>query len=254
VIGHQWLQAGLAVDLADYRAVDPAALSGYDLIALGTPVYYMDLPVNLRRWIRGLPSLKGIPVAAYVTYGGHGDGQHHTACGLLEEMARKGAVPAGRDMYGNMSTFAPTWSMGNGKRILKYKDRPDEQTFARARQFAADVLEKVRAGRSHEIDREFGLDSLTRLLPQVWFTRLMIGRHYIDKDACIECGLCQENCPADAIDLSEKIIDRDRCLVCLGCVNNCPAGAVKMTFLGSDVYGFPEFLKRNNITISEPSL
>jgi ferredoxin/flavodoxin len=254
IIGSEWIRAGLSVDLTDYRDIKSSDLAGYDLIALGTPVYYMDVPVNLRRWIRDLPSLEGIPVAAYVTYGGHGDGQHHTACGLLEELARKGAVPAGMDTYGNMSTFAPTWSMGNEKRTLKYKDRPNEQTYARARRFAADLLEKVRAGQRHEIDREFGLDSLTRLLPQVWFTRLMIGRHYIDKDTCIECGLCQDNCPVDAIDLSEKTIDRDRCLVCLGCVNNCPAGAVRMTFMGSDVYGFQEFLKRNHITILEPQL
>lgn len=254
VIGSEWTRAGLSVDLSDYRDIDPAILAGYDLIALGSPVYYMDVPVNLRGWIRDLPALKGLPVAAYVTYGGHGDGQHNTACGILEELARKGAVPAGLDTFGNMSTFAPTWSMGNEKRILKFKDRPDEQTFARARQFAADTLEKVHAGLSHEIDREFGLDSLTRLLPQVWFTRLLIGRHYIDKGMCIECGLCQENCPSGAIDLSGKTIDRDLCLVCLGCVNNCPARAVKMTFMGSDVYGFQEFLKRNNITILEPSL
>jgi ferredoxin/flavodoxin len=254
VIGSEWIRAGLAVDLADYRDINPAMLAGYDLIALGTPVYYMDVPVNLRLWIRDLPALEGIPAAAYVTYGGHGDGQHHTACGLLEELAGKGAVPAGMDMFGNMSTFAPTWSMGNAKRILKYKDRPNERTYDRARRFAARTLDNVRAGRNTEIEGEFGLDAISRLLPQVWFTRLLIGRHYIDKDACIECGLCQDNCPSDAIDLSGKTIDRDRCLVCIGCVNNCPAGAVKMTFMGSDVYGFQEFLKRNNITIIEPQL
>lgn len=255
VIGHEWRNAGLAVDSADYRDIKAAALSGYDLIVLGSPVHYMDVPVNLRDWLRTLPSLDGIPVAAYVTYGGKGDGQHNTACGLLEEMAAKGAVPLGMDTYSNMSTFAPTWSIGNEGRILKYKDRPNEQTYAAARRFAADLLENVRAGgEAHDIDREFGLESLVKRLPQIWFTKLLIGSHHIDQETCIECGLCQEKCPVGAIDLRDKKIDHGRCIACIGCVNNCPVQAVKMTFMGKDVYGFQEFLKRNNITLLEPQL
>lgn len=254
VIGQEWLKAGLAVDFADYRDIEAAALSGYDLIVLGSPVHYMDVPVNLRHWLRALPSLDGIPVAAYVTYGGKGDGQHNTACGLLEEMAAKGGVPLGMDTYSNMSTFAPTWSIGNEGRILKYKDRPNEQTYAAARKFAAVLLENVRAGETHDIDRESGLDSLVKLLPQIWFTKLLIGSHYINKDECIECGLCEEKCPVGAIDLREKKIDHGRCIACIGCVNNCPVQAVKMTFMGKEVYGFPEFLKRNGIRIQEPLL
>jgi len=253
VIGHEWLKAGMSVDFSDYRDAAVADLASYDLIAIGTPVYYMDVPANLRDWIRALPAIDGIPVAAWVTYGGHGDGQHNTACGLLEEMAGKGAVPVGMDTFGNMSTFAPTWSMGNEKRILKYKDRPNDTTYERARRFAANLLVRIQAGKIFEIDRELGLDSLGRLLPQVWFTKLLITNHQIDPEVCIECGLCMEKCPVGAIDLKENTIDHHNCVACIGCVNNCPAGAVKMTFMGKDVYGFQEFLKQNKIEIKEPS-
>ncbi len=254
VIGYEWRKAGLTVDLCDYRDIAPSKPAGYDLVALGSPVYYMDVPDNLREWIRGVPAMEGIPVAAFVTYGGHGDGQHNTACGILEEMARKGAVPVGMDTFGNMSTFAPTWSMGNEKRILEYKDRPNEQTYARAQQFAIDLLEKVRAGRILEIDREFGMDTLGRLIPQVWFTKLLITNHHIDTGECIECGLCQEKCPVAAIDLQNNTIDHHACLACMGCINNCPVGAVRMTFMGRDVYGFQTFLKQHQIKIMEPEL
>ena len=252
IIGQEWRKAGLAVDVADYHDMDVRALSGYELVALGSPVHYMDVPVNLRDWIRSLPPLDGVPVVSYVTYGGKGDGQHNTACGLLEEMARKGGAPVGMETFGNMSTFAPTWSLGNEARILRFKDRPNEHTFAAARAFAADMLERIRTGRGHTIDREFGLDSLIRWFPQIWFTKLLIGGHQIDAGLCIQCGLCAEKCPVEAIDLSENVIDHNVCIACIGCLNNCPTGAVRMTFMGKDVYGFPEFLKRNGITIQEP--
>jgi ferredoxin len=199
-----------------------------------------------------LPRADGTPVAAYATFGGKGDGQHNTACGLLEELARKGGVPVGMDLFSNMSTFAPTWSIGNEERILKYKDRPNEQTYAQARKFAADVLQKIQAGKSVEIDREFELGGLVKWFPQIWFTKRLIGSHYIDLDVCIDCGICEEKCPVAAIDLHEKEIDRGRCIACLGCINNCPVQAIRMTFMGKEVYGFPEFLKRNRIEIKEP--
>jgi ferredoxin len=42
-------------------------------------------------------------------------------------------------------------------------------------------------------------------------------------------------------------VDRDRCILCLGCVNNCPHNAVTMKFLGREIYGYMEFVKRNGL-------
>ena len=77
----------------------------------------------------------------------------------------------------------------------------------------------------------------------------MVGKHYIKKEKCIECGICEKACPVKAISIAKKKIDRKKCILCVGCVNNCPEDAIGMTFLGSEVYGFKKFLKRNKIQI-----
>jgi flavodoxin len=140
VIGHEWRKAGLEVKMAEYRNLAKTSLSDYDLIMIGSPVYYMDVPVNLEQWLTDIPRIDGVPVSAFVTFGGSGDGQHNTACRLLDLMADKGGIPVGMETFGNMSTFAPTWSLGNEKRILSYRDLPNDATYSQARRFSAVVL------------------------------------------------------------------------------------------------------------------
>ena len=50
----------------------------------------------------------------------------------------------------------------------------------------------------------------------------------ITKD-CVQCGICQANCPAHAIkevDGEFKIIFKF-CLLCGECMEKCPVGAIK---------------------------
>jgi ferredoxin/flavodoxin len=252
IIAHAWQQAGLTVDSGDYRDIDAASLAGYDLIAIGTPVFYMDVPENLGNWLKKVRAAEGTPVAAFVTFGGHGDGQHNTSCRLLEQMSDAGATPVGIGMFGNMSTFAPTWSSGNSARTLKYKHLPNADTYRQAKAFADNVIKDVAGGQTIAIDRKFGLDSIMAALPQVPLTKLAITNHHIDLKTCIGCGACVKKCAVAAINLKTGIINSPRCIACMGCVNNCPTGAMKMNFGGKEVYGFNEFLKRNHIDIIEP--
>ena len=42
--------------------------------------------------------------------------------------------------------------------------------------------------------------------------------------ACIACGMCQRNCPADAIHVTDNLarIDYTKCTGCGTCVAKCP--------------------------------
>jgi ferredoxin len=253
LIGKTLEKLGLSVKALDIREFDESAMNTYDLIVMGTPVFYLDVPGNVRTWLEAIPSIAGTPVAAYSTFGGPGDNQYNTAWCLLELLARKGGVPVGIATFGNMSTFAPTWSMGNEKRILKYKDRPNEEIYNRVREFARQVIRTVHGGTAPIIKKEFYAGDFLKGSFQVKVTKAMISRHTISRDRCTKCGICVDKCPVGAIDIANYSVNRKACIACMGCVNNCPARAVDMTFLGSSVYGFKDFLKKNNITIQEPA-
>ncbi len=253
IIAHRWRLLGLEVDATDYRAFDRTLIGSYDLIALGTPVFYMYIPDNLREWLLSIPDIRGAAAASYATFGGSGNNQHNTACAVLDLLSEKGGIPAGTATFGNMSTFAPTWSMGNGERTLRYRHLPNEGTYENARNFAASVVNSVRDGRAVPARGNFDSGIFFRHLPQVWSTRLMITSHGINRDRCLRCGLCSSVCPAGAIDVERGTVSGSRCIACMGCVNNCPAGAVEMSFLGRRVTGFNEFLRMNSIEIREPA-
>jgi ferredoxin len=242
----------LSVTASDYRDIDPAILGTMDVIALGSPVYYYEVPVNFRSWIAGAPRLDAIPVASYVTFGGEGGNQHNTACTLLELMEGRGAVPVSMDMFGNMSAFAPTWSTGNAERVLRYRGLPDNGTYSRVRRFAGAALESVKKGNAVTVSKRMDFRELIKGSFSIKGTKLFLDDHHIDAKTCIKCGACVEKCPTGAVNLESRRISSEKCVACFGCVNNCPTGAMKMTFMGKDVYGYLEFARRNRIEIPEP--
>ena len=51
------------------------------------------------------------------------------------------------------------------------------------------------------------------------------GTHPAADDKCIECGLCEKNCPAGAIPQDNYHISLDDCINCMRCVEKCPTHA-----------------------------
>ena len=61
------------------------------------------------------------------------------------------------------------------------------------------------------------------------------GKHAVDWDRCIGCGVCARDCPAFAIEMVEvegrrlPSIDLAKCIFCYQCADSCPRGAISPT-------------------------
>ncbi|MCE5211208.1 MAG: EFR1 family ferrodoxin [Deltaproteobacteria bacterium] len=240
----------LKVDEREIQEVDKRILPDYDLIIVGTPVFYYDTPSNISDWLEKIPAIKGTPVAAFVAFGGPEGNQHNASCHILKILASKGGVPVGRDAFRNIPSYpTPEW---NTSQQISGRHLPNAATFDQVRRFAADILERISRGETISISYEIALREGLRALPLVWLNKKAVNKHSVDAAKCIACGTCVRKCPTKAIDPFKRVVNRDKCLVCFGCLNNCPADAVIMEYSGRRLYGFREYLKRNNITIMEP--
>jgi ferredoxin/flavodoxin len=241
---------GLTADLADMRRFDPKRLTDYDLMLVGSPVFYYDIPENVVDWLSSAPKLTGIPVAAFVSFGGPEGNQHNALCHALHLLAEKEAVPVGMEAFRSIAAYpTPDWDSANQK---AGEHLPDEATYNRVREFTRQILERVRHGQSLAYSSELATRELVRMLPLVWLNKKAISKHTVDAAKCIGCRTCVKMCPVGAIHPEKQFVDRDKCIACFGCLNNCPADAVVIEYRGKRLYGFPEYLKRRKITILEP--
>jgi len=231
----------LAVDEIELQETNKKLLLDYDLIIIGTPVFYYDTPSNVSEWLETIPSIKGTPVAAFVSFGGPEGNQHNASCHLLKLLANKGGVPVGRDAFRNIASYpTPHW---NSAKQISGQHLPNAATFDQVRRFTADVLERITRGETISIGYEVAMWEGLRALPLVWLNKKAISKHTVDAQKCIGCGTCVRKCPTKAINPFKQIVDRDKCLACFGCLNNCPADAVVMEYRGERLCGFPEYLK-----------
>ena len=244
---------GLNATGSDIRDFNPVRIGEFDLIVLGSPVFYYDTPRYVKDWIEALPDLKGIPAAAFVTFGGPEGNQHNAACSILEGLVTKQGVPIGMQAFMNMSSFPLAWSKDKvHEKTWMSRHLPNEDTYRAVRDFAGYLVHQVEKGQALEFSKKITLRECSTWLAPIFWTKLFVKHHSIDEKKCIRCGACVEKCPAGAIDLSGFKVDANVCVLCFGCINNCPAGAVHMEYDGEKVIGYHDFMKRKQLKIIEP--
>ena len=61
------------------------------------------------------------------------------------------------------------------------------------------------------------------------FSRYSLLRVRFDKEKCKDCGMCEKNCKAQAIDFKAGTVDYSRCVVCGDCLAKCKFDALHYT-------------------------
>ena len=112
------------------REFDQKSIVDFDLIVIGAPVFYYDIPGYVRDWIRSLPSIEWTSVASFVTYGGPEGDQHNAACTVIELLSEKGGVPVGMRTFMNMETVPTVWSDEYvSENVWNNRHLPNEETY-----------------------------------------------------------------------------------------------------------------------------
>lgn len=60
------------------------------------------------------------------------------------------------------------------------------------------------------------------------FSGFSLFKPSIDKEMCVKCGQCSNNCKSNCINLQTKEIDTTRCVACYDCMVSCKRGGVKL--------------------------
>jgi len=218
-------EAGYEIDLWNLRNGRPPDVRGYQLLGIGSPVYYFHLPLNVRHYVQHLPSLDGIAAFVFIVHGSH---RIDTANWLRRTLEGKGARELGYFHCRGEAHVLPLLREG----YLFSPDRPSEDELLDAKAFGEAIAARA-AGASYVRapfePKPLMVYRLERLLANRWLMEHFYSRLFrVDPSKCTACGLCVEVCPTANITSDPHGLphwDR-RCLLCLSCEMRCPEEAI----------------------------
>jgi ferredoxin/flavodoxin len=218
------IEMGAECELAAISDVDPSTLHEYDLIGLGCPVFYGKEPLNVRGFVEELTGMKGKHWFIFTT--------HASTIGIAMISMAKGLQGKGAIIVGSHDTYAdstapfipyPTLTTGH----------PDEQEYEEARVFGKNLVDRAQriadgdTGLIPSLDlvsEEFA--NITETFP-LEFMEQSFPRLHIDKGKCVQCHSCEEDCPANGIEIKEDSCSiQNPCIYCFRCVMVCPEIAI----------------------------
>ena len=253
VLAKTFENKGLIVSYGDMRNFDQTKIADTDLIVIGAPVFYYDIPDFVKDYIQSLPDLKGTPVAAYVTFGGPEGNQHNAACSILEGLVQKQGVPVGMKAFMTISSYALNFKASDKEISPKPKAiLPDQNTYKNVRAYAEFLNSEVEQGHTSVFKKTLTSREFSTYFGPEWWTKLFVDIHTIIEEKCVGCGTCVEKCPTDSIDLDTFSVITDSCVLCCGCINNCEYQAVNMEYSKEKIIGFKDYLKKNNLQFELP--
>jgi ferredoxin/flavodoxin len=253
VLAKRLAQNGLIVEFSDIRDFQKENIINFDLLVLGSPVFYYDTPDYVKEFIKLLPGLKGMPVASYVTFGGPEGNQDNANYSILQLLSEKNGVPVAGNSFRSLSSFPLAWSKDKvNEKTWSARHLPDENTFQSVRDYADAILGQIKENQPELFVKTLTLREFSTFFGPEWWTKQLVKNHSIIEDNCVQCGACVEKCPVNAIDLAQYHVDTDACVLCFGCINTCEYRAVHMEYSKETVIGFKQFLEQHNIELYLP--
>jgi ferredoxin/flavodoxin len=207
-----------------------------DLIVLGVPVQYWDIPNAAKRLIEDLPPFKGTSAFVFSTFG-------KCVINRVPFLLAKELKAKGCTIVGGGQIVAPHAAKVDGRQrlgdleIAFGKGQPDDAALSKFIAVIQGIAEKIERNTASPIELAVLKKLHTRgvlasLMDYCTSNRQRMGfMPHIDHDAtkCKNCHQCIAFCDAGAISCAfekEIVIDKSRCNKCYRCIDECPSGAL----------------------------
>ncbi len=197
----------------------------YSLIGIGCQVIGYSVPNIMYKFLRKVPEAKNSRVFIFRTAGGVGPVNYNASNPVRRKLARKGYEV----FHERMFSIGSNW-------INKFDTSVVRQLYLATQKKVAIMCREVINGQTRTLKTGLGFKLGIGLAAPV-FSLLFrfMGKDLKVSDACTNCGLCVNNCPAANIyEKKHKIKFRLSCNCCLRCVYSCPQKAMgfkRLTFI-----------------------
>ena len=187
--------------------------SEHELLVVAVPVYCGRVPTPAVEWLQSLKA-HHTPAVCVVVYGNRA---FDDALLELEDiMTKQGCSPVACAAYIGEHSFSDS-------ETPLAADRPDASDLDHAEQFGRKIQEKLLSASSSDGFSEINVPGNHPYRDPCFFDPVDF---IAVSETCSQCGVCQEGCPAGAIDLEHNVAcDKNKCLVCCACIKGCPEHA-----------------------------
>lgn len=231
----KWIAETIAEALGDQTTdilkADPEAYTfgPEDSIGIFFPVYYCIPPDVVTDFAKKLDPNGAYVYAVcnYSNYAGH-------ALQYLSREAIRLDSGYGVTMPDNTSVFGLELDNEESslKKLRDAKDRVQE---------IIERLKKKEEGVFDVWEGELDPEEQTQTLGSLYHSGEVTNTNVFSvSDVCIGCGICENNCPAEAIEVqdSKAVWVKDHCMMCAACINNCPVEAIDFLDKSQGVYRY----------------
>ena len=215
-------------------------------LIIGSPVYRdMAIP-PVMNFIDALPQSEGNYAVPFVTWGQACSGMALWQMG--DALLKKGFQIAGAAKV--VALHSMMWladdPAGNG-----HPDKTDEGTI---KEMAATLQARFDSGdipvlalEALDYQPRKRAEEIKNKIIAPWF----IITKEVDSEACTQCGICEEECPVDAVILDPYPEFNQSCFDCFNCIRLCPEDAIASTISMVDI---SDHIRERVITINEQPL
>ena len=213
---------------------------------MGTPVYGGHAVPPVMAFIEKLPQAKAGFVVPFVTWGGVTSGV------ALWEMG-KAFIQKGYKIAGSAKVGAVHSMLWQSETPLcqGHPDSNDDQVITTLTTKVYNGLKdgSIRSLPVEDLDyqsEELGSEMKKTSIKNV---KERLPQRAVNERNCTQCGICVEECPAEAIRMEPYPKFGDDCFCCFNCVRLCPENAIE-----ADLSGLDDFIRQKKEEVNEQPL